>query len=114
MDAQYTARDRLVFDELLRLQLKLIMRKRAVEQAALGVCHDTGGELVDRFTSSLGFPLTSAQSRVIGEVVADMARPVPMHRLLQGDVGAGKTVVAVAALLTAVQGGHQGALMAPY
>ena len=113
MDAQFTARDRLVFDELLRLQLKLIMRKRAVEQAAVGISHDTGGELVDRFTTSLGFPLTSAQSRVIGEVVADMARPVPMHRLLQGDVGAGKTVVAVAALLTAVQGGHQGALMAP-
>ncbi|WP_419929245.1 ATP-dependent DNA helicase RecG [Candidatus Poriferisocius sp.] len=113
MDAQYTARDRLVFDELLRLQLKLIMRKRAVERAAVGICHDTGGELVDRFTASLGFPLTGAQRRVIAEVVADMARPVPMHRLLQGDVGAGKTVVAVAAMLTAVQGEHQGALMAP-
>lgn len=113
MDAQYTARNRLVFDELLRLQLKLIMRKRAVERAAVGISHDTSGELVERFTSSLGFPLTSAQRRVIGEVTADMARPVPMHRLLQGDVGAGKTVVAVAAMLTAVQGGHQGALMAP-
>ena len=113
MDAQYTARNRLVFDELLRLQLKLIMRKRAVERAAFGICHDTSGELVERFTSSLGFPLTGAQRRVIGEVTADMARPVPMHRLLQGDVGAGKTVVAVAAMLTAVQGGHQGALMAP-
>ncbi|WP_419926779.1 ATP-dependent DNA helicase RecG [Candidatus Poriferisocius sp.] len=113
MDVQYTARNRLVFDELLRLQLKLIMRKRAVERAAVGICHDAGGELVDRFTNSLGFPLTSAQRRVIGEVAADMARSVPMHRLLQGDVGAGKTVVAVAAMLTAVQGGHQGALMAP-
>ena len=113
MDAQYAARDRLVFDELLRLQLKLIMRKRAAERAAFGICHDTRGELVDRFTASLGFSLTGAQRRVIGDVVADMARPVPMHRLLQGDVGAGKTVVAVAAMLTAVQGGHQGALMAP-
>ncbi|MDE0116299.1 MAG: ATP-dependent DNA helicase RecG [bacterium] len=113
MDAQYTARNRLVFDELLRLQLKLIMRKRAVEQSAVGIGHDTSGELVGRFTRSLGFPLTGAQRRVIGEVVADMARTVPMHRLLQGDVGAGKTVVAVAAMLTAVQGGHQGALMAP-
>ena len=113
MDAHYTARNRLVFDELLRLQLKLIMRKRAVEQSAVGIGHDTSGELVDRFTDSLGFPLTSAQLRVIGEVMADMARPVPMHRLLQGDVGAGKTVVAVAAMLAAVQGGHQGALMAP-
>ena len=113
MDAQHTARNRLVFDELFRLQLKLIMRKRVVERAAVGIAHDAGGELVERFTSSLGFPLTGAQRRVIAEVTADMARPVPMHRLLQGDVGAGKTVVAVAALLTAVQGGHQGALMAP-
>ena len=113
MDARYSARNRLVFDELLRLQLKLIMRKRAVERAAVGIGHDTSGALLDLFTNSLGFPLTSAQHRVIGEVVADMARPVPMHRLLQGDVGAGKTVVAVAAMLTAVQGGHQGALMAP-
>lgn len=113
MDAQHAARNRLVFDELLRLQLKLIMRKRAVERAAFGIRHDVGGELLNRFTDSLGFSLTDAQRRVIDEVVADMARPVPMHRLLQGDVGAGKTVVAVAALLTAVQGGHQGALMAP-
>lgn len=113
MDAHYAARHRLVFDELLRLQLKLIMRKRAVERSAVGIGHDTSGEFVDRFTSSLGFPLTGAQRRVIGEVTADLARPVPMHRLLQGDVGAGKTVVAVVAMLTAVQGGHQGALMAP-
>ncbi len=113
IDAQFTARNRLVFDELLRLQLKLIMRKRAAERAAHGICHDTSGELVNRFTASLGFPLTDAQRRVIAEVVADLARPVPMHRLLQGDVGAGKTVVAVAAMLTAVQGQHQGALMAP-
>ena len=113
LDAQYSARNRLVFDELLRLQLKLIMRKRAVERAAFGICHDTSGELVHRFTASLGFPLTGAQRRVIAEVVADLARPVPMHRLLQGDVGAGKTVVAVAAMLTAVQGQHQGAMMAP-
>ncbi len=61
----------------------------------------------------LPFPLTGAQQRVIGEIAADLRRPVPMHRLLQGDVGSGKTVVAVAALLAAVQGGHQGALMAP-
>lgn len=113
MDARHSARNRLVFDELLRLQLKLVIRKRAVERAAVGIGHDTSGELLDLFTKSLGFPLTGAQNRVIGEVVADLARPVPMHRLLQGDVGAGKTVVAVAAMLTAVQGGHQGALMAP-
>ncbi len=113
MTAQYDARNRLVFDELLRLQLKLIMRKLVMQKDALGICHDSGDELVGRFVKSLGFPLTGAQRRVIHEVMKDMAQPVPMHRLLQGDVGAGKTVVAVAALLTAVQGGHQGALMAP-
>src|SRR5439155_5941901 len=59
------------------------------------------------------FSLTGAQRRAIAEIERDLAAPVPMHRLLQGDVGAGKTLVAVSALLTAVQGGHQGALMAP-
>ena len=64
-------------------------------------------------TSGLPFPLTGAQQRAIAEIDADLAGPHPMHRLLQGDVGSGKTVVAVTALLVAVQGGHQGALMAP-
>ena len=64
-------------------------------------------------TSGCPFPLTGAQRRVIAEIEADLGRPHPMHRLLQGDVGSGKTVVAVSALLVAVQGGHQGALMAP-
>src|SRR5439155_24617530 len=59
------------------------------------------------------FSLTGAQRRAIAEIERDLAAPVPMHRLLQGDVGAGKTLVAVSALLVAVQGGHQGALMAP-
>ncbi len=107
------ARDRLVFDELLRLQLLLVRRKAAFEEAATGVDHLVEGELTARFLESLPFPLTAAQHRVLAEITADLARPAPMHRLLQGDVGAGKTVVAVAGLLTAVQGGHQGALMAP-
>ena len=108
-----TARRRLVFDELLRVQLALVLRKRALERTARGIEHDTSGELVGRFLDALAFPLTGAQQRVIGEIAADLGGPHPMHRLLQGDVGAGKTVVAVAALLAAVQGGHQGALMAP-
>ena len=66
-----------------------------------------------RSTTRCRFPLTGAQRRVIAEIDADLAAPHPMHRLLQGDVGSGKTVVAVTALLAAVQGGHQGALMAP-
>lgn len=107
------ARRRLVFDELLRVQLLLVLRKRAIERGAKGFVHRVDGELVRRFHAALPFPLTGAQQRVIAEILADLARPAPMHRLLQGDVGAGKTVVAVTALLAAVQGGHQGALMAP-
>ncbi len=108
-----TARTRLAFDELLRLQLTLVMRKRALEHAAKGIQHVVDGELVGRFHAALPFPLTGAQRRAIDELASDMAGPHPMHRLLQGDVGSGKTVVALSALLMAVQGGYQGALMAP-
>ena len=111
------ARRRLAFDELLRVQLELVRRKRELERNAVGLEHvvgpGAGGPLVERFHSMLPYALTGAQRRVIGEILADLSRPHPMHRLLQGDVGAGKTVVAVSALLAAVQGGHQGALMAP-
>jgi ATP-dependent DNA helicase RecG len=107
------ARRRLAFDELLRVQLALVMRKRAMERDAVGIRHAVDGELVPRFHARLPFPLTGAQRRTVAEIEADLAAPHPMHRLLQGDVGSGKTVVAVSALLAAVQGGHQGALMAP-
>ena len=76
----------------------------------------TGGvsdTLVARFLAGLPYELTKAQRRALAVIVADMAGPFPMHRLLQGDVGSGKTVVALAALLAAVQSGHQGALMVP-
>jgi ATP-dependent DNA helicase RecG len=108
-----SARRRLAFDELLRLQLILVMRKRAVERDSAGIRHRVDGQLVARFRQALPFSLTGAQTRAIDEITADMAGPHPMHRLLQGDVGAGKTVVAVAAALIAVEGGHQAALMAP-
>ncbi len=111
--ASAKARQRLAFDELLRLQLILVMRKRAIERESVGIRHDSGGELVSRFRDALPFSLTEAQATAISEIGDDMAGAHPMHRLLQGDVGSGKTVVAIAALLTAVQGGHQGALMAP-
>ena len=116
------ARHRLVFDELFRIQLALVRRKREIEASSRGIVHAVGdgaGEeavapgLVDRFVARLPYELTAAQRRAIDEIDADLAAPVPMHRLLQGDVGSGKTVVAVVALLAAVQGGHQGALMAP-
>jgi ATP-dependent DNA helicase RecG len=113
MAAKEEARRRLAFDELLRVQLVLVLRKRALERDALGIRHAVGGELVRRFHERLPFPLTAAQQRAIGEIGADLAGPHPKHRRLQGDVGSGKTVVAVTTLLSSVQGGHQGALMAP-
>jgi ATP-dependent DNA helicase RecG len=113
MGAAQAARKRLAFDELFRLQTILVMRKRAVERDAIGIRHRLDGDLVARFMKGLPFPLTNAQEQAIAEIQGDLGGPHPMHRLLQGDVGAGKTVVAVAALLTAVQGGYQGALMAP-
>ena len=107
------ARRRLVFDELLRVQLELVRRKRRIERETAGLSHSVDGDLVARFHERLPFALTTAQQRTIGEIAVDLASERPMHRLLQGDVGSGKTVVAVTALLAAVQGGHQGALMAP-
>jgi ATP-dependent DNA helicase RecG len=111
--AAEAARRRLVVDELLRLQLALVVRKRAIEREAKGLRHRTDGELVRRFHESLPFSLTGAQRKAIAEIAGDLAGPHPMHRLLQGDVGSGKTLVALTALLMGVQGGYQGALMAP-
>ena len=113
------ARRRLVFDELLRLQVALVHRKVTIENESLGIAHavepgsGVAPGLVDRALASFGFALTRAQERVMAEIAADLAVARPMHRLVQGDVGSGKTVVALAALLTGVQGGHQGAFMAP-
>lgn len=113
MKQKEMARRRLAFDELLRVQLVLVLRKRALERDQRGFKHATDGDLVRRFYDSLPYPLTGAQERAIGEIFADLANGHPMHRLLQGDVGAGKTVVSVAAMLVGVQSGHQAALMAP-
>ena len=113
MRQKEAARRRLAFDELLRVQLVLVLRKRALEREQRGFEHRTAGDLVQRFYDSLPYPLTGAQTRAIGEIFADLESGHPMHRLLQGDVGAGKTVVSVAAMLAAVQNGHQAALMAP-
>ena len=109
------ARRRLVFDEFFRLQVALAMAKRRKMETATGIAHrpDSGDGLVERFVAGLPYRLTGAQERVIGEIGADLAAPYPMHRLLQGEVGAGKTAVAVATVLIAVQGGFQAAVMAP-
>ncbi len=113
MSAVAPARHRLVFDELFRLEVALAVRKHRQIAAAEGIAHTAAAGLVEAFVEGLPFPLTGAQERAIAEIRTDMRSPHPMHRLLQGEVGSGKTVVAMAALLLAVQGGHQGAVMAP-
>ncbi len=110
------SRQRLVFDEFLLLQLGLGQRRlRLRHQPAPALAPLAEGEqpLGRRLRQLLPFQLTGAQERVLAEIRADMARPQPMARLLQGDVGSGKTLVALAALLIAVEAGCQGALMAP-
>ncbi len=109
------ARRRLVFDEFLLLQLALGLRRERLKSKAAPplLSPDGQGSLPGRFLALLPFPLTAAQSRVLSEIRQDLARPQPMARLLQGDVGSGKTVVALVALLTAIESGCQGALMAP-
>ena len=104
---------RLAFDELLTLQLAVLRRKRDWQREDLGVPLLSRGGHLEAFLDSLPFPLTQAQHRVIADIRADLEQPKPMSRLLQGDVGSGKTVVAAAALLSAVFAGYQGAIVAP-
>ncbi len=110
------SRRRLVFDELLLLQLALAQRRQRLRQCqapALAPAPAAGDGLLAALYSLLPYRLTAAQERVLGEIRHDLARSQPMARLLQGDVGSGKTVVALAALLCAIEAGWQGALMAP-
>ncbi len=106
-------RRRLAYDELLLLQLAHALVRRRTEAAARGTAFQRVGTLTRDFISRLPFSLTAAQRRVLREIGADMAQPRPMSRLLQGDVGSGKTVVALGAMLRAVENGYQAALMAP-
>ncbi|MCE7937400.1 MAG: ATP-dependent DNA helicase RecG, partial [Chloroflexi bacterium CFX6] len=106
------ARARLAFDELLVLQLWL-MRRRRTARARPGIDLSNGRPALDAFVAALPFTLTGAQVRVIDEIAADLSRSEPMSRLLQGDVGCGKTAVAGAAMAMCVGAGHQAALMAP-
>ena len=108
-----TARKRLVFDELLRIQLLLLARKRQLELTTQGISHDFSGDLVNKLIERLPFEPTNAQSKAIAEIFQDLRASYPMHRLLQGDVGSGKTLVAIAALLSVVEAGKQGSIMAP-
>jgi ATP-dependent DNA helicase RecG len=111
MEAE-AGRVRLAFEELLLLQLG-IARRAAERERTLAPSLGRAGELIDRYRAVLPFSLTSHQEQAVREIDADLERTIPMQRLLQGDVGSGKTVVALYTLLRAVEHGRQGALMAP-
>jgi ATP-dependent DNA helicase RecG len=107
------ARVRLAFDELFLLQLGVMSRKHDWQESQPESVFEINNSLLEAFLKSLPFVLTSAQKRALEEILADLQKPQPMCRLLQGEVGSGKTVVATAALLMAVANGYQGAFMAP-
>ncbi len=107
------AKERLAFDELFLLQLGVLARKRDWQESQPGNAFNIDQEVIDRFLHCLPFTLTRAQERVLGEILADLKQPRAMSRLLQGEVGSGKTVIATLALLIAVANGYQGAFMAP-
>ncbi|HXL41061.1 MAG TPA: ATP-dependent DNA helicase RecG, partial [Actinomycetota bacterium] len=113
MSEVWQARRRLVFDELFTLQTGLAFHKRRIERQEEGIAHQMDGKLAGAFLDSLPFRLTEAQRTAVAEIGRDLAKASPMHRLLQGDVGSGKTVVALYAALVAAQGGYQAAIMAP-
>ena len=108
------ARQTLAFEELFYLQLIMALRKKSIESEEKGISFDKTGERLEKlYKDLLGFELTNAQKKVIKEIRADMKSPKPMNRLLQGDVGSGKTIVAVFAMLVAIENGYQCAFMCP-
>ncbi len=114
LQARDRARRRLAFDELLTLQLSVLSRRQREVGLLEGVSIDGGMPFLDEFLSGLPFILTGAQRRCLDEILGDMARGTPpMNRLLQGEVGSGKTVVVLIALLVAISRGYQGAIMVP-
>ena len=110
--ARDAAREHLVLSEFFAMQM-LIASRRTEAHARVSAAHSGRGELMDKFLRSLPFELTGAQKKVIAEIRRDMESKFPMNRLLQGDVGSGKTVVAISAILLAVEAGYQAAFMAP-
>ena len=111
-EQQEAAREHLVFSEFFAMQM-VIGARRSAAASRTGQAHAGNGERLEEFLRSLSFDLTDAQARVIEEVRRDLGSTQPMNRLLQGDVGSGKTVVAIAAMLLAIEAGFQTALMAP-
>lgn len=106
------AQKRLIFEELFYLELGLELKRRRMRERE-GIAFKTGEDVRSAIKSVLPFHPTGAQKRVLGEIVADMKRPHPMRRLLQGDVGSGKTIVALQAAIVAIESGYQAVLMAP-
>ncbi|MGB6133437.1 MAG: ATP-dependent DNA helicase RecG [Acidobacteriaceae bacterium] len=106
------AHRRLIFEELFYLELGLEVKRRKFQEKA-GVAFETGEKVRAALREILPYHPTAAQKRVLGEIAADMRRPAPMRRLLQGDVGSGKTIVALQAMLIAIENGYQATLMAP-
>ncbi len=107
------ARQRMVYDELLVMQAALALRRMRLRSGTPGIAHAPPAAALAAFQASLPFELTAAQKRAFAEMSEDMSRPYPMNRLLQGEVGSGKTLVALLALLLTWENGHQGAIMAP-
>lgn len=107
------ARNRLVFDELFRMQTWLFRRRERIRRESRGIPHEPNEEFLQAYYRSLPFKMTAAQQRAINEITEDLAKPWPMQRLLQGEVGSGKTAVGIVAMLVAAGGGHQAAIMAP-
>lgn len=107
------ARRRMVYEEFLLFQLKMQALRKVQREQAQGIAQTVDQERVDGFIQTLPFPLTTAQQRVVAELLADLTSSFRMNRLLQGDVGSGKTVVAAIGLLATVTAGFQGALMVP-
>ncbi len=104
---------RLKYQELFEFQLKLALQRNRAKQESRGITFAVQSKLARQFVDGLPFVLTSAQVKVVREILDDMGSPQPMHRLLQGDVGSGKTVVALTAMLIAVENGYQAAFVAP-
>jgi ATP-dependent DNA helicase RecG len=107
------AKQRLIFDEFLRIQMTLRVKAYDEFESRVGITNDVPGTMRDRFIGSHAFTLTADQENALDKIVEDMRDVRPMHRLLQGEVGSGKTVVVIAALLSSVESGHQGTVMAP-
>ncbi len=113
LDSAEKARQRLTFDEAFMLQLLLLTRRKELKNLDAVARPAVAGGLLDAFDASLPFQLTAGQRAVAEEIALDVAQPHPMHRLLQGEVGSGKTVVALRAMLSVIDNGGQAALLAP-